>query len=73
MRWHHLPVELDISQNRDPIRPADITGFGPAPPALYIKDNYEYFEIEEIRDSRCIKNQLQYLIKWKGYPESDNL
>ena len=44
----------------------------PAPPPLYAKDNEEYFEIENILDSRRVKNRLQYLVKWKGYPDSDN-
>jgi len=42
------------------------------PPPLYIKDNQEYFEIENILDSRRVKKRLQYLVKWKGYPGSDN-
>jgi len=58
----------------DPTKSTSIPphSFASAPPALYIKDDHEFFEIEEIRDSRRINNRLQYLIKWKGYPESDN-
>jgi hypothetical protein len=47
-------------------------GIPPPPPPLYIKDDQEFYEIEAILDSRRVKNRLQYLIKWKGYPDSDN-
>jgi hypothetical protein len=42
------------------------------PPDLI--DGEEQYEVETIRSHRCHgrKKQLQYLIKWKGYPESDN-
>ena len=45
------------------------------PPPLspvYINDDEQFFEIETILDSRRTRNSLEYLIKWKGYPESDN-
>ena len=34
----------------------------------------EFYEVEQIRDHRCHgrSRMLQYLIKWKGSPESDN-
>ena len=44
----------------------------PAPPALYIKDDQEYFEVEDILDSKHKGHRLYYLIKWKGYPDSEN-
>ena len=58
----------------DPAKSSPIPphSFPAAPPAAYIKDNHEYFEVEDIRDSRRVRNRLEYLIKWKGYPESDN-
>ena len=38
-------------------------------------DNEEEYEVEKILDSQLFSRckQLQYLIKWKGYPESDNM
>jgi len=42
------------------------------PPTAYIKNDQEYFEVEDILDLRCTKNWLEYLIKWKGYPGPDN-
>src|SRR5216683_5474766 len=43
------------------------------PPPDLINDQEQY-EVEAIRSHRCHgrKQQLQYLVKWKGYPESDN-
>ena len=46
-------------------------GLSAAPPAAYIKDDHEYFEVEDVFDSRRVRNQLEYLVKWKGYPDSD--
>src|SRR6266851_5708881 len=42
------------------------------PPDLI--DDREQYEVETIRSHRRHgkKRQLQYLVKWKGYPESDN-
>ncbi len=42
------------------------------PPDLI--DDREQYKVETIRSHRCHgkKRQLQYLVKWKGYPESDN-
>jgi len=44
--------------------------FTKPPPDLI--DNQEEFEIEAIISHRRKGNQWQYLIKWKGYPTSDN-
>jgi Chromo (CHRromatin Organisation MOdifier) domain len=43
------------------------------PPPKLIGGEEEY-EVETIRNHQCQgqSKQLQYLIKWKGYPESDN-
>jgi hypothetical protein len=32
----------------------------------------EQYEVKAIRSHQCNRRKLQYLIKWKGYPESDN-
>ncbi|KAF8085433.1 hypothetical protein N665_0667s0029 [Sinapis alba] len=32
----------------------------------------EYFEVEAIRSKRVHKGEVQYLIKWRGWPETDN-
>ncbi|KNZ80324.1 Testis-specific chromodomain protein Y 2, partial [Termitomyces sp. J132] len=41
------------------------------PPPVKVKDKYHY-EVDEILDSRVVRGQLQYLVRWKGYgPEDD--
>ena len=47
-------------------------GLPATPPATYVKDDQAYFEVDDILDSRHARNRLEYLIKWKGYPDSDN-
>ena len=39
---------------------------------LDLIDNEEEFEIETIVSHRRKGHQWQYLVKWKGYPTSDN-
>jgi len=58
----------------DPVKSTPIPphGLPAAPPAAYIKDNQEYFKVQDILNSRRTRNRLEYLIKWKGYPDSDN-
>ena len=43
------------------------------PPDLV--DNEEEYEVEAILDSQLFRQhkRLQYLVKWKGYPDSDNM
>ena len=43
----------------------------PPPPPVIIKNQVEY-EVEDILNSKLWYNRLYYLIKWKGYPISDN-
>lgn len=42
------------------------------PPPDIINDEEEY-EVEQILESRFIRKRIQYLVKWKGYPDSNNL
>ncbi|EUC60435.1 Transposon Tf2-1 polyprotein, putative [Rhizoctonia solani AG-3 Rhs1AP] len=42
------------------------------PPPIITEEGEEEFEVEEIVDSRYFRNQLQYFVKWKGYPPSEN-
>ena len=71
MRYIHDTFHISLL---DPIKSTAILphGLPAAPPATYIKDNQEHFEVDDILDSRRIQNRLEYLIKWKGYPDSDN-
>ena len=43
----------------------------PAPPPINV-DSEEEFEVEEILNSQTRRGKLQYLIKWLGYPDTDN-
>ena len=43
----------------------------PLPP-INIEDGVEFFEVEAILASRTRRGKQEYLIKWKGYPDSDN-
>jgi len=49
----------------------DIPGRVLDPPlAIEVEDQLEY-EVEDILDSRKVRNQLQYLVHWKGYSIAD--
>jgi hypothetical protein len=58
----------------DPVKSTSLAphGLPPAPPPLYVQDDQEYFEIEDILDSKRLGRRLHYLVKWKGYPDSEN-
>ena len=70
---HHIHDTFYISL-LDPLKSTPIPPhrLPAAPPAAYVKDDHEYFEVEDIQDSCRTRNRLEYLIKWKGYPDSDN-
>lgn len=44
--------------------------FDRPPPDLV--DEEEEYEVEAIRDSRKFRGKIQFLVKWKGYPEAEN-
>ena len=35
-------------------------------------ENNNYYEVEKIMDRRIVRGKKEYLIKWKGYPESQS-
>ena len=43
----------------------------PPPPPELVDDELEY-EAEKILDSRLSRGKLQYLVKWRGYPNEEN-
>lgn len=43
----------------------------PKPPPVIKGDNPEW-EVEYIKDSRLQRGKLQYLVKWKGYPQEES-
>jgi hypothetical protein len=50
---------------------------GPTISAQYLNlvDGEEEYSVEKILDSRKFgrRRRLQYLVKWEGYPDSDNM
>jgi hypothetical protein len=50
----------------------DIGGQEPPPPQPIEVDNELEYEVEAVLDSRKYRNQLQYLVKWKGYDAGHN-
>ena len=43
------------------------------PPPPDIVDDHEEYEVEKVLDARERRGKVQYLVKWKGYPDVDNL
>ena len=41
-------------------------------PTTDVKKEKEVFIVEEVIDSRIQRGRKEYLLKWEGYPESDN-
>lgn len=41
-------------------------------PAPVVVDEEEEYEVEKILDSRMYRRKLQYKVKWKGYPDTEN-
>ena len=55
-----------ISENfesREPPRP---------PPEITSGDGAEQYEVESLLRKRNYRNQIQYLVKWKGYPDYES-
>src|SRR6266404_1622676 len=55
----------------------ETTPHGPnylCPPPEVIGQEDNHYEVEAILQSRQTKNRrgIQYIVKWKGYPDSDN-
>src|SRR6266702_1815779 len=57
-----------------PYRETDVHGSNYSRPPPDLVDNEEEYEVEKILDARQFGRgrKRQYLIKWKGYPDSDN-
>ncbi len=57
-----------------PYRETDLHGSNYSRPPPDLVDNEEEYEVEKILDTRQFgrRRKKQYLIKWKGYPDSDN-
>jgi len=72
MQWSiHDIFHIDLLT---PYRETDLHGSNYSRPTPDLVDNEEEYEVEKILDSRQFSRRCkkQYLIKWKGYPDSDN-
>jgi hypothetical protein len=56
----------------EPHKQSQIPGRVSPPPPPIILDAQPEYEVEQILDSRRRRRRLEYLVKWKGYPISDN-
>ena len=73
MQWSIHPVfHIDLLT---PYRETITHGANYQCPPPDLVDNAEEYEVEKILDSRLFsrRRRLQYLVKWKGYPDSDNM
>jgi len=72
MQWSiHDVFHIDLLT---PYHETDLHGSNYSRPAPDLIDNEEEYEVEKILDTRQFgrRRKRQYLIKWKGYPDSDN-
>ena len=72
-QWSIHPVfHIDLLM---PYRETITHGVNYQCPPLDLVDNTEEYEVEKILDSRLFGRRwrLQYLVKWKGYPDLDNM
>ena len=49
-----------------------IPGRAPSNPPPVEVEGEEEFEVEEVLDARVKRRKLEYLVRWKGYDESNN-
>ena len=73
LKMRHIHNVFHVSL-LEPYMPSTLLphGLPPPLPPLYVKDSPEYFEIENVLGSHRVRNRIQYLIKWKGYANSNN-
>jgi hypothetical protein len=51
---------------------SNIEGRIQLPPPPIIIEGEEEFEVEKVLDSRLFRRSFQYLVKWKGFSDSEN-
>jgi hypothetical protein len=73
MQWSIHPVfHTDLLT---PYKETIVHGPNFTRPAPELIDGEEEYSVEKILDSQCFsrRQRLQYLVKWEGYPDSDNM
>jgi hypothetical protein len=56
----------------EPKKTSDIPNRTNSPPPPEVIEGEEEYEVQEILDSRIFRGKLQYLVRWKGYDESED-
>lgn len=56
-------IGMDVIEEEKPSLPAIENG---------TTEEEEEYEVEKVVDKRIHKGKVEYLLKWKGYPASDN-
>jgi hypothetical protein len=56
----------------EPHKSSTIPGRSPPLPSPIVVNSEKEFEVEEVLDSKFKRKRLFYLVKWKGYPITDN-
>jgi hypothetical protein len=71
--WHIHPVFHNSLISPYKETPAHRPNYTRPPPDI-VEGEDEHYEVETILQSRLSPNQrgVQYLVKWKGYPDSEN-
>ena len=55
-----------------PFKPDKFNRYDKPLPPVHIEDGDEYYEVEAILASKKVRGKMNYLVKWKGYPDSEN-
>ena len=71
----NLPAWMRIHNNINarrlsPWKGNEVNGITPPPAEPEIVEGEEFYEVEEILDSRYRWRKLRFLVRWKGYDES---
>ncbi len=61
--WQHRITKTTTIKHPKGLNP-------PAPEP--IPNDVEYYEVEAVVGKRTVKGKVQYMVKWLGYPDSDN-
>ena len=67
--WMKIHDNINV-RRLSPWKGNEVNGMTPAPPEPEIIDGEEYYEIEQIIDSRVRWGKLRFLVRWAGYDES---